>query len=287
MRDRQGWIPLLRKRFLGRSLLPLGPVEDILPMAKGKKGLVFMIEGQGGRGILRLYRDPLVLARTLKVHRLCKGAGVEVPALYRFAVDPFLVVKGVIAFTFEEWLPPWEGDGRAVVDVLKVFHSIKRSRWGDPLWGRGGDWLKVELSKVQSRLERWSRWRERDVGSYLVWVQEMAGKVRGLSVFSLLHGDIALSNIRRRGDGPAFIDLDRARFGHPLMDVAPLLFHFPEVGEGVFEAWGFTRDEGEFFLWLFHLKRLIRALKHLRKGEVQWSSNVELHEKWLKERVKG
>jgi hypothetical protein len=285
MRGRQEWIPLLRKRFLGRSLSPLDSVEGILPMAKGKKGLVFMVEGQGGRGILRLYRDPLALARTLKVYRLCERAGVEVPTLYRFAVAPFLGMRGIVAFTIEEWLPPWEGDGRAVAEVLKTLHSIKRDRWGDPLWGKRGDWLKVELSKARSRLERWSRWRGRDVGPYLIWIQDMAGKVGGLLMYSLLHGDIALSNIRRKGDGPAFIDLDRARFGHPLMDVAPLFFHFPEVGEGVFEAWGFTRGSGGFFLRLFHLRRLIRALKHLRKGETQWASKVEFHERWLEERM--
>jgi len=287
MKNRQEWIPLLKKRFLGRPVSPLESVEEILPMVKGKKGLVFVLEGRGRRVVLRLHRDPLALARIIKVYRLCRGAGVKVPALYRLGVDPLLGMRGIVAFTVEEWLSPWEGDGREVAKILKTLHSIKRDRWGDPLWGKGGDWLEVELSKTQSRLERWSQWRGEDVGPYLAWVRDMGRRVEKVHTYSLLHGDIAPSNILRKGDSPAFIDLDRARFGHPLMDVASLYFHFPEVGEGIFEAWGFTLSTGYFFLWLFHLRRLIRALKHLRKGETQWASTVEFHERWLKERAGG
>jgi len=108
------------------------------------------------------------------------------------------------------------------------------------------------------------------------------GRLTPLDSYSLIHGDLAPSNLGMKEGRPVFIDLDRARFAHPLLDVVALFHHFPEIGEeGVADylsLLGFTREDWVFFLFLFHLKRLVRALKHWRKKEEGWLETVKLHE---------
>ncbi len=288
MRDRWTWVPSLKEVFLGRTISPLGIVRDIVPMAKGKKGLVFLLEGERDRGVLRLYKDPLTLARTRKIYGLCKEAGVSMPRIYGFWTDPRLWMGGVIGLSLEEWVSPWKGSGKALLKELAHLHAITRDRWGDPLWGRKGNWLGAEMVKVKSRLDRWSKWRRVDVRPYLTWLEETSKLLSPLKAYSLIHADLAKSNLGARGNVPVLMDLDRARFSHPLMDVAALLYHFPET-QGDVDSYltssGFTPSDLEFFTFLLRIKRLIRALKHMRKGEAEWNFTVELHEEWLMERI--
>ncbi|GEM_PF-1729252 len=291
VKGREEWASLLRGKLKGRVLGPLGGVRDVAPMAQGKKGLVFLVEGDLGRGVLRLYGDPLVLARTRKVYGLCRGAGVSVARICLFEVGGRWLRHGVWGVSLEEWVDAWRGGGEPVLFELARLHTVRRSRWGDPLWGRQGEWLDMEMERVHSRLERWSQWLGVDVSPYREWLEEMRRCLTPLESYSLVHGDVALANLGARGEDPVLLDLDRAFFAHPLLDVAALVHHFPGIGKESLDDYlsvlGFTPRDWTFFLFLFHLKRLVRALKHYRKGEEEWGEVVQAHGEWLESVVKN
>lgn len=49
---------------------------------------------------------------------------------------------------------------------------------------------------------------------------------------AVLHGDLHLHQLVLTADGPAFVDLDRARLGHPFEDLGHLLAHLEVLGHG-------------------------------------------------------
>ncbi len=286
MKTREEWGRFLQDRLVGKILEPLGEVESLSPMKKGKKGLVFLVKGVHGKGVLRLYRDPLVMARTRKVYGLCQGAGVSVAHIHFFEMGGAWLVRGIWGLSLEEWVEPWKGGGSPLLVELARLHSVRRSRWGDPLVGKGGSWLDLEMGRTRSRLQRWAEWMGVDVGPYWKWLQERASRLTPLESYSLTHGDLAPSNLGSREGEPVLLDLDRARFTHPLVDVVALVHYFPEVqGKGIedyLSLLGFTGEDWLFFSCLFHVKRLIRALKHFTKGEEEWGKVVGVHESWLR-----
>ena len=285
MKEREELAKLLRDKLVDRDLDPLGRVRNLSPMARGKKGLVFLVEGERDRGVLRFYRDPLVMARTKKVYGLCQRGGVSVARIHFFEMARGWLRYGLWGLSLEEWVAPWEGEGKGLLEELARLHTIRRARWGDPLWGKRGDWLDQEMDKARVRLDRWSMLRGVEVEGYWKWLLSHRALLKPLSSYSLVHGDLAPSNLGMKGERPVFIDLDRARFAHPLLDVAALSYHFPGVGEGAVADYlsllGFTGEDWAFYLFLFHLKRLVRALKHWRRGEEGWQARVEAHEAQL------
>ena len=286
MKSREEWGRFLQDRLEGRVLEPLGEVVALSPMTKGKKGLVFLVEGSRGKGVLRLYKDPLVMARTRKVYGLCQGAGVSVAQIHFFEMGKGWIVRGIWGLSLEEWVEPWRGGGSLLMEELARLHAIRRLRWGDPLLGRVGSWLEMEMERTHSRLDRWAEWRGVEVEAYREWLEEKRSRLVPLKSYSLIHGDLAPSNLGSRGGRPVLLDLDRARFAHPLVDVVALVHHFPRIQKEEVEDYlsllGFTGEDWTFFLCLFHLKRLIRALKHYEKGEREWKEVVEAHEACLR-----
>ena len=288
MKERGELADLLKERLVGKVLEPLGKVEALSPMAQGKKGLVFLVEGEKEKGVLRFYRDPLVMARTKKVYDMCRRGGVSVARIHFFEMAKGWLRYGLWGLSLEEWVEPWQEGGRGLLEELARLHAIRRPRWGDPLLGRKGDWLENEMEKARSRLDRWSLWRGVDTHGFWRWLRQQRHRLTPLGLYSLVHGDLAPSNLCMREGRPVFIDLDRARFAHPLLDLVALAYHFPDLEEGVgdyLSLLGFTRDDWVFYLFLFHLKRLVRAMKHWRKGEERWLSRVEAHEARLGELV--
>jgi hypothetical protein len=284
MRNREEMLPILAGMIGGRVVSGLGTIKEVSVLGGGKKGLVFLLEGDRNRGVMRLYKDPFMLARTWRVYSLCRRAGISVPRIFRVFSGLRCWLMGSWAFTVEEWVEPWDGEDLTLLKEVAHLHDIRRFRWGGVFWGRSGGWLDRELLKARKRLNRWAEMRDQPVKVYMDCLDDGKTLVASLEEYSLVHGDLARANLGKRGGHPVLLDLDRANFSHPLTDVAALLFHFPGVETGLEEYLkekGFSFEELRFFSYLFHIKRLNRALKHLRKGEKDWLAVVERHEEWL------
>lgn len=274
----------------------LGELRRVIPMRGGKKGLVYHASGSKGHGVVRVFKDPIKLAKTLKMRRLCEDAGVSIPRLMRLNFTPGVWKRGWLAILLEEMVDQWArgADLRDLVKELLLLHSIRRRRWGGVFIGkRGGFWEEV-LRAARSRLERWKGLRNNEgaKGLYL-WLDQWEERLKEPSDFSLLHNDLVPTNVGLRDGKVVLIDLDRACFGHPLEELVKVCYHFcrDEEERSLMMRWYFPSqdlpEEIPLFWFLLHLKRLARALKHFAKGEAGWMEVVVRHEEALMGIISG
>jgi Ser/Thr protein kinase RdoA (MazF antagonist) len=107
-----------------------------------------------------------------------------------------------------------------------------------------------------------------------------------------VHGDVALANTGLSGSDVLLLDVVRFRYALALEDVVAAVDMLRRerlgVAKGLEDAFwnGYSQERTlteveekhlPFFEAAFHVKRLKRAVKHLKKGENEWNKRAAWH----------
>ncbi len=178
----------------------------------GKKSLVYTVEGGGQRGILRIYRDPARLARSLWAKSRAQRFSLCVRTL------KLGIATGVPGwFVLEELAHPTDGVCRGeledFMERLALFHRGTRLPALDAVVAR--KWVRKTAGSA--------RYVEK-AGGDTSGVLELASGVRRLTA-SLCHTDIGLSNAGFLEGRLTLFDWDRACYYPCILEVWQAIFH--------------------------------------------------------------
>ncbi len=287
------------EHLIKRSLFEAGAL--VTPVGRGKKALVYLVRDGKKDGVVRLFNDPLRFLRYLRVYSLMGFNSPLFPACRLVRVEPGLWARGLFALSVEERLAMprslsagfSEGLGR----VLARLHLVKRDKWGGLFWPSKGEYSELMIHHTISRIGALDRyWGERfNLNQALRdWFLSWESRLDELEVsgYQLVHGDIAVGNTGMRGDEVVLLDIVRLRFAFALEDVVAALdmVRRQKCGdskalesafwEGYLPTRPLSATERELlplFEAAFHVKRLKRAVKHLKKGEIWWNQRASWH----------
>jgi hypothetical protein len=218
-----------------------------------------------------------------------------------------MIGAGILAVSVEERISSLSHISTQVVEqmgkTLALLHHIQRNRWGGVFLPSHGSYTDMLIKESVSRIDAWNRYwggsshssnDEALFSRVKVWFRTWESALKELETlgYSLIHGDIALSNMGLSGNRAALLDVVRMRYGFAMEDTVAALDmlkrQFFKVSMSMEDAFwdGYHSiilpSEAEkavlpFFEGIFHVKRLKRSLKHIRKGEVDWHQKVAWH----------
>ncbi len=228
-----------------------GPLRVRL-LSGGRSNLTYLIEGPGGRFVLR--RPPLGhvlptahdMAREHRVLHALARTDVPVPRPFALCEDPrvngapFYVMEYRPGVILESALPSGYAErpearrriGTALVDTLVRLHAVDFEALGLGDFGRPAGYLERQVRRWG---EQWQRSKTRE----LPGIDELARRLRTAIPSSppstIVHGDYRLGNLALDPQDPgrvvAIFDWEMATLGDPLADLGYTLIYWGEAGD--------------------------------------------------------
>ncbi len=242
--------------------------------SKGKKGLVYLVSGDGAPSVLRIYRNPLYFAKTLWV--------LEKAGKYR--LSPVIIEKRWIfnlmppafGFILEEFLVPCGEVTRdselSFIERLARFHRetalfnrfLFRYLWRKWIGKTRGsaEFIKKALPHSGALLER--------ALSFLI-------NSEPFPVLSLCHRDVGMGNAGCKNGELHLFDWDRASYFFPFFELSQAEYFFGLSKEALtvyFRVWELEEDCTSLlkpFQIMFLISRLKKQIKRGttdRAGEI-------------------
>ena len=208
-------------------------------LSGGQSNPTFLLEGEGGRAVLRrkppgrLLKSAHAVDREYRVLVALAPTAVPVPAPIAYCDDPaiigaeFYVMDHVPGRVFDDpRLPDLSASGRtaifaAMAKTLADLHALDPAALGLADFGPPGDYYRRQIDRWTHQYRATETDPLSDMDALIAELDRRPPADDGRR--TLVHGDWRLDNLIWRADAPkiaAIVDWELSTLGHPLADLA-------------------------------------------------------------------